>query len=296
MSTAAERKRWRIAREQGRPARMKGPEVEKLAERLRSYHSRGMPYRAMSEQSGVAQSTISVLLKQKGGMTRRNYDRLSRVRFAESDGLGARKSPVGAVRRIRALWAAGYTLEFLTQQLGGGNAQLCRMLRGNAKRTHADYDERIAALYRKFSEQDPVAAGVSKQGSTLARNQGSRLGYPPPHCWDADTIDNPDAIPEWTGACGTAEGLRIHQREGIPACPACQNVNLGPAAGALTLNPVKLQEAREALGLSLIDIGRALGVHNTTVHYWESGRSAPRSRSLTDRYLAVIDLNPEDAV
>ena len=217
------------------------------------------------------------------------------ARFTAADGHSV--PPDGGRRRLQALAAAGYPQKFLGDQLGWSTARVCAIAKGRQGLTFltVEVDQKITRVYEKYEMSPPGDHGIAASTIVRALGYARKNGYAPAHCWDSDTIDDPDAIPEWTGACGTAEGLRIHQREGIPACPPCLAVNLGPAAGALSLNPAKLKAAREARGLSHQDVGDILGVHNSTVHYWETGRSAPRSRTITDRYLAVLDLDPEDA-
>lgn len=291
------RKQWRVAAEMGRPARMQGPEVQALVRKIKRFHARGMSYRTMSEQTGVAVSVITVLVKRGDACLRTSYDKLSRLRYAESEGRGARVPSLGVTRRLQALWAAGYSLEYLKQELGSdaNDAYLRRSLHGGPRWTHAEYAARIRRLYQKLESVDPMAAGMTKHGVTYARNAARKRGYAPPQCWDDDTIDDPQASPEWTGACGTEQGLHIHYRDRIlPACRPCLD-----ARGPRLDNPVprfsgsKLTAIRNLRGLELADLAEKLGVSKSSVAYWESGRMSPR-RGRFDQLCLALSCNEID--
>ena len=50
------------------------------------------------------------------------------------------------------------------------------------------------------------------------------------------------------------------------------------------LSPAQIRELRESLGLTLKEFGRKVGVSESCVHHWESGRTHPT-------YHKMIDLN-----
>lgn len=283
-------------RKTGRPSLIIGEPFEAVQRKVRSLHSRGMSFRQMDEQLGVPPNTSRNLVA-RGGALRSNLVRFSRLRFEEPDPT-SQVDPTGTVRRIGALTRDGFGSMWLAPELGMDPRNLNRLYRpGTRKFVVYETAEKVAALYDKLECARPEEFGISDYAANRARLYAVRRGSAPRICWDPDTIDDPQAIPEWTGACGKAEGLRIHQREGIPVCPECAKVtNLGPDQSPLSLDPAKLKAAREARKLSITEMGELLGVHRDTVYYWETGRSAPRSRNIIDRYLAVLDLNPEDAV
>jgi transcriptional regulator with XRE-family HTH domain len=296
----AAQKRRRYLASLGYTATASSEQFLQAQAKIRSYRARGMSQAKMCEVTGLLQSTFHSF-ERNGGILTRNWEKVMRMPFVPPSGTDMVPS-LGSRRRLGSLWHDGFTLPFLAERIGGvDRLYLQRMIRGRAGTASlesmiAERAERIADLYDKLECRKPAEFGIDVGSSKRARTYALKRGCVPCHCWDPDTIDDPKAIPEWTGACGTAEGLRIHQREGIPACPPCLAVNLGPAAGAVPLNPAKLKAAREARRLTLPELGKTLGVHESTIHYWETGRSAPRSRSLVDRYLAVLDLCPEEAV
>jgi hypothetical protein len=293
----ARQKQLRYLRKTGRPTLIEGDDLVRVQRKVRSFHAKGMSYRAMGRQVGMPFRTVSEVLE-NSSVLRRTWEPLMALRFVPPSGREL-ISALGTERRLGALWRDGFSMDWLAVNHPEVlcRSQIQKTLRGYGKGlVTATVALRVEELYRKLETADPADFGIPARSVAYCRTFAQKKGYAPRGCWDEDTIDDPKAIPEWTGACGTAEGLRIHQREGIPACPPCLAVNLGPAAGAVPLNPAKLKAAREARRLTLPELGKTLGVHESTIHYWETGRSAPRSRSLVDRYLAVLDLCPEEAV
>lgn len=297
----AARRRQKYLRSVGRPSRVTGERFLRAQSKLRSYLARGMTASRISEQTGIGMSTLHYIPK-NSGILAKHYEAIMRMEFQQPEGCTLIDA-TGTRRRLGAMWRDGFPLPFIAERLGRTHrTYLQRVVRGGLPRSvrphtvTAELAADIRDLYDKLEASKPEDFGIEPGAVSRSNTWAAKKGIAPRHCWDPDTIDDPEAIPEWTGACGTAEGLRIHQREGIPACPACSKVNLGPAHGTFSLNPARLQEARERAGLSLVEVGQRVGVHNSTVYYWETGRSAPRSRNIIDRYLAVLDLNPEDAV
>lgn len=122
----------------------------------------------------------------------------------------------GVHRRVGALICAGYSYSFLAQQLGTTLAVFHRKLvtdaRGKIRKT---YHDEIAAMYDKLIKIDPLEAGVTEHGNRYSKRLAEKHGYAPEHCWDPDTIDDPDAVPEWTGHCGTETGYFLHLKHNI---------------------------------------------------------------------------------
>jgi DNA-binding XRE family transcriptional regulator len=260
-----------------------------------------MSYRAMADQVGVGQATLTCLMQRGDSTTRITYDKLRRVGYSESDDRGARVSSLGVSRRLGALWAKGYSVAYLCGQLGfhERGSHILRAIHGQLAYTHPGFVNQIGALYDKLAEMDPREAGMSKQGVTYAQTLARRWGHAPPHCWDPDTIDDSDAIPEWTGMCGTPTGLHIHYRDRIlPACKAClataSEGKAGKAEGLGGISGARLRAARKRRGVSVKELADILGVNPGTVYYWEGDRSYPRTQDLRDRLLVALGCTYED--
>jgi hypothetical protein len=128
---------------------------------------------------------------------------------------------LGTRRRVQAMVAIGYPIAWQARQLGLTPARLHHAI--NKQRVlEPKMVNGIRALYGKYGNASPADAGIEQRMITRTLNKATKYQFAPPHCWDADTIDNPDAAPEWTGECGTERGYRIHERDGIPHCPACK--------------------------------------------------------------------------
>lgn len=122
----------------------------------------------------------------------------------------------GTVRRVRALIALGHTLIDIAGASDVAVARVQPLAAGypSLRRTVA---ERIKNAYRALSETPGT--------NTRARNRALANGWAPPAAWDDDTIDDPQAAPEWTGHCGTDRGWWTHRQQNIPVCEACDHAH-----------------------------------------------------------------------
>ncbi|WP_097982853.1 hypothetical protein [Streptomyces sp. f150] len=122
----------------------------------------------------------------------------------------------GTVRRVRALIALGYTLIDIAESANVAVARVQTLAAGypSLRRTVA---ERITNTYRALSETPGT--------NTRAKNRALANRWAPPATWDDDTIDDPQARPEWTGHCGTDRGWWSHRQQNIPMCEACDQAH-----------------------------------------------------------------------
>lgn len=133
---------------------------------------------------------------------------------------GAVVDATGTRRRMQALAAIGWAAPAVHQRIDFVNVRTIANLKGRKLVT-----ARLARAVRDFyltvcgspAEAHGVAAATAKQARTLAqRNQ-----WAAPSAWDDETIDDPDAGPEWTGFCGTDRGWWMHALHQIPGCDRC---------------------------------------------------------------------------
>lgn len=193
-------------------------------------HERGMSLRQIAEKGGTAESTLSELLsgtrngKPHSGLIRVEIaQRVLAVEWETPDDRGARMLATGAHRRIGALRVAGYNYQFMSIYLGRWctSRSYISTLMTNTWTHHTVHTE-IDAMYKKLRDVDPCDMGISvhskRRSATTARNEGMA----PAHCWDDDEIDLEDSLPEWTGACGSMRGVRLHRKHSImPLCERC---------------------------------------------------------------------------
>lgn len=204
-------------------------------------------------------------------------------------GGGGRLSPVGSRRRLQALVALGYPLAVLSQGIewGSGPQPVHRFIRGKSGTQFIMHSThlRVCALYDKLAYVDPADMGIGKVSVDRAKKTAAKWGYAPPFTWDDDTIDDPDAAPEWTGHCGTRQGRAIHKRDGIPMCDACRHAPWRlPSAESETYEfdgdrleylMTRNDETRQALA-------EALGLSAATVAAWRQGLRQPSLDRLED--------------
>lgn len=270
--------------------------------RLQYLHDRrGITYDVLAERTGLDRETI---LTQHRGINKLGNE----IRFAKMATyravMGTKFGPadcawfpsVGIRRRLQALQVLGFTLPFMADRLPVGDyRQLHLTATGKKSRglVRSEFADSVILLYDKLYDTDPVDAGVLAQAASRARSYARKNRYAPPSCWDADTIDDPQAIPEWTGKCGTFFGWRLHTTEGIPLCPACADAH---DASDAELSGPKLLEARLRRGWSQERLAKDAGLKVDQYRSWERGRTKPRYPEQLDRVLAVLDVTYDEVV
>lgn len=298
--TPAAWKRRKYLASVGRPATVTGERFLKAQAKLRAYQARGMPPSRMSEQTGINMSTLHYF-HTNNGMLARHWEAVMRMRFEPPTG-STLIDATGTRRRLAGLWRDGFPLPFLVERTGiPDRSYLQRIIRGGARpgrgsRPHtvtADTAATVREVYEKFEERKPEEFGITPYASARARAFAIKKDAAPRHCWDPDTIDDPKALPEWTGACGTPAGLRIHWREGVPACPACLATR-GESDSRPRLSGGKLKALREKKGWTIRQVAEQLDLTSDAVYAWEIGRSGPRSEELFDRLVTLMHCDYED--
>jgi DNA-binding XRE family transcriptional regulator len=270
--------------------------VTRLLEKARRY---GMSDNMIADQVGVNYTLPSKV--RRGAiktMHRDTYNRVMQLRPQKPTtrvdkvrgkvGSGAYVDSTGTVRRMQALRADGFPGPLLGEFLGVSYEAVAQMARTTRKTVLVSTKLSMAKLYEELEGKTPGDFGVPSNVQGKCSTWARRAGYIPRSCWDRDTIDNPAARPEWTGRCGTVFGLMIHERDGIPACPACLS-----ATGKLAFSGEKLKELRELHKLPQRDLETRAGLAKGQIHHYELGRYAPKRDRLA-RILSVLDATFED--
>jgi hypothetical protein len=196
----------------------------------------------------------------------------------------ANVNPVGTQRRLRALAYAGYGSQFISELLGYSNWNFVwRITAEKPSRVHrctavfASTRDAIAQLYEELIDTDPLELGLKPMSIGKTKATARRKGYEPASCWDEGTIDDPNAIPEWTGACGTVHGRAVHQREGIPICRACADAwnERRAELERYTFDGKKFEEIMKRRGLGRTEVATALGINTDTVYAYVAGIRRP---------------------
>jgi DNA-binding transcriptional regulator YiaG len=261
----------------------------------------------ISRRSGIPEGTVWHQLGDRSGMVHiPTLNALMGVRLTQADleKLAAEELMTGAYRVVQGLAALGWTADTIGEACGLSSFMIRAMARtpkpAYLRQTGEATYRKLLLGAQKLERQDPVAdGGIVAKVSKSTRARAARRGSAPLGCWDLDTVHDPAVQPEWTGACGTVQGYRIHQREGIPVCPACrasEDAGRTDARQGLIPNfsPAKLRVLREKKGLSKQGLSRLIGMDESTVFYWEAGRSSPSRRDKVDLLLSVLDATIED--
>lgn len=279
----------------GRPSLVSGDEVERLQSRIRSMKARGMTYAQMERQTGVSFKAIWGVANRPDSRARRStLTALAGLHFEEPD-FTAPVQVTGSFRRLNALSLAGYQLRFLAERLPFAGTKCLQdiMLGVNTKKIQYGRAKAIADLYEELMTKSPADYGISSRSVLVSATYARRRGAVPASCWDPDTIDDPDAIPQWTGMCGTPYGARIHRREGIPVCGPCSEADGGQKVAGFSGE--RFRELRLKKGLSLNAMVEACGFkYPHVIISWEAGRTIPTRGELIDRALSVLDATFED--
>lgn len=129
---------------------------------------------------------------------------------------GRRLDAWPTARRLQALWADGFPTVWIAREIGhessAGNLQ--DMIAGRQPHVMPATKQTISDLYDKLEGVTPEEMLIPPRDISKAKTYALKKGCAPRHCWDEDTIDDPEAIPEWTGLCGTSQGYDVHRREG----------------------------------------------------------------------------------
>lgn len=287
-------------------------DIEEVQHRLRQMHrAGGMSTSAMAEESGVARDVIAALI---AGVRRCDHSGpdgeagrlVTQMRSSTIERLmafdyippsmdtmrgGARLPPHGKRRRLQALAVAGYTTKFLADQLGMqgyGLRNLNMFMHGHKGKnfSFASSVFQVAQLYDKLSMARPEDfPEIPRDRIKASRTLSKKHGWAPVWAWDDDTIDDPDAFPEWTGACGTEMGFLIHHYQDVlPVCEPCTEAagKVGRRGGpGAVLKQYRfridvLAEAMAEKGVVANRLETGFGIPKGTVGRWLKGAYAPR--------------------
>lgn len=235
------RNRLKHLRQLGRGAYTNPGEMQRLLDHIAHLRTAyGMTLERISVESGVALPSLMRYLHGERARARRHcYEAIMACTWAPGmppgadtgRRAGAYVDNTGTVRRLTALYAHGFPYSWMARQLGlrvgkTGSSNIPKMLQGPTTVTYGMYRD-VKDLFDKYQNTDPRESGVTEQTYGRTRTMAARKRLAPPICWDDDTIDDPQAIAQWTGLCGTWQGYNKHYRTGIPACQPCTDA-IGP--------------------------------------------------------------------
>lgn len=220
--TPEELRRQRFAdkmRKMGTPLLVLPEELERARVHVTRLYNRGMSYNqiAATAPNDMNETTVAkVVNRWTETIHRDTYNALMRTYYVAPQGwrTGRKMDPVGVRRRMQALVADGFGYNVLGGVMGISLQAVFQLCTREAP-AHASTYGYVVPVFEKLEGKDPLAYGATKLGVSRAKGTARRHLWAPSVCWDADTIDNPDAFPEWTGACGTVTGYNLHRSEQV---------------------------------------------------------------------------------
>lgn len=249
---------------------------------------------AIARRAGICESNLAQIISGHRGQAR-DYEPVQEVhRDTEAAILGVRPEvnppargggrvpPLGVRRRLRALVAAGFPMAYLSTAMGWGEdpQPVHRIIHGKSSKGFVQHSTHLkaAAAYDKLSMQSPEDLGFTSIGIARARRTAAKHGWTPPMTWDDDTVDDPDAFPEWTGECGTVTGYNLHRKHLVHVdvssggtvrvlCDACCKARTEARSATEELWQRRRTEAQQMIrnGIPYRDIAHELGMSTRTV-------------------------------
>lgn len=161
----------------------------------------------------------------------------------------------GTRRRIRALYALGWTGSVIARELGVTVGALFDLRVREGRPVYAYTAERMAVVYDRLSATIPPENVYARRARALAQ----RNGYVPPLAWDDDEIDNPDARPR---------GIRPEPSDALDDV-LVQRYLTGRAVAPKGCNPspelLAAVAQLHARGLPDSDVGQRVGMNRDAV-------------------------------
>lgn len=150
----------------------------------------GLTRRQVADAAGLTLYGLNVIMS---GKTKRSLKTtLEQIQAVKPDPYlygapEARLDCTGAVRRLRALAAIGWTITDLANEIGIDRANLAKYMDGTYRRMARYRLLIIRDMYERFWDQP--------KDNKRALNYARKQGWHPPLAWDDDEIDSPSATP-----------------------------------------------------------------------------------------------------
>ncbi|NUP18353.1 MAG: hypothetical protein HOZ81_20170 [Streptomyces sp.] len=268
------RKQHHVNRQLGRPGLIDAAPARQRLNQL----TPTMTWGQICEATGCESRNLQLIADGRRTQIRRStHDRIMAVKL-QAPAPGKYVDSTGLCRRLRALRAIGWSALAIAEKASSAEARIQKICSGTQPTVRQVLAEKLLKVYAELS-QTPAPTGRS---ATRTKRHAAANGWAPPGAWDDDTIDDPEALPDWTGHCGTDRGWWLHNVNGIPVCARCQEAHdawlaerkhlpaperfrqLAFAKGAATNRGAALAaDARELIrvsGLGLDQVAQRLGV------------------------------------
>lgn len=235
-------------------------DAEPAREHVRSLMAQGMGLKRIVAVSEVSQGQLWKLLygKKRPDGTRDASKRIrpgteAKILAVQLDlADGANVDSTGAVRRIQALVALGWSQSKIAARMGILRSNFTDLAQGRTEITVA-HDKGIRALYDEWSMTlPPQEKHRDKIAASRSRNYAVAHGWVPPLAWDDESIDDSAAAPYVaTGPAGAAVDEAAIERR-----------MLGDKSVRLTaVDRTELVRRMLARGVTKIEIERRTGIN-----------------------------------
>lgn len=180
---------------------------------MRTLLAQGATQQSIADAADTSPAQIWAILSGRRTKIRQaTRDKILAVTNVEPGGL---TDATGSMRRLRALLADGHAVADIAAVSGIDDTTITRIVAGAKEIILRRTDAAVTRAYQTLS--------ANPGASVRNRLRGERENWARPAHWDGIDMDDPDAFPDWTGACGTPRGRFHHRRQHLlPVCAPCR--------------------------------------------------------------------------
>jgi hypothetical protein len=173
-----------------------------------SLHDAGMSYGSIASAAGLNRSTLTKIVRDRQPkVTQRIATALYSVTGPVYDGVDPEDETfvprIGAVRRVQALLAIGWTHKAMSALVGQGSNWTANFVHQQGTWVTRRNHLRVVALYDELWDKPGPSAAT--------RGRAARKGYLPPLAWDDDSIDDPAAWGNVTVECDDYDEVMVER-------------------------------------------------------------------------------------
>lgn len=229
------KKQYRVNSERGISARVDATPAREALNQLRQT----MTWAQIAAITGTGVSNIQDIAA--GRRTTTTRDTITKILAAQPQPTTDPNKFVdatGTARRIQAMRALGHSLSVLEPLTGSDRCHLSLICLGHRPTVRYRVARRVAETYKTLAAQ----AAPEGWSAAVTRAYAASQQWAPPAAWD--DIDDPTAVPDWTGYCGTDRGWWMHQRMQLPMCARCEDAHAAWLAERAHLPVTELNKER----------------------------------------------------
>lgn len=175
-----------------------------VREHLEKLMGMGWGTRAITRETGISATVISSIIYGKKGIKSKNVREVTAATllafnppFTREPRQGTSTAQVdatGSQRRLQALVALGFSLNWLAEYAGYGRSYFKQVLLQD--KIGMDRARAVTEVYERLWNKKPLPETPEQKSSvTKAKAHARKNGWPPPMAWDDDKIDDPKHRP-----------------------------------------------------------------------------------------------------